>query len=64
MAQTFKVNDRVQLNSGGPCMTIERIEGGEATCVWFAGQKVQRETFAVGNLTEYAPPGIVPPLIG
>ncbi len=45
-------------------MTIERIEGGEATCVWFAGQKVQRETFAVGNLTEYAPPGIVPPLIG
>jgi len=47
----------VQLKSGGPRTTVEKIEGDRVTCVWFEGKKkFQRETFALGNLRKWVPP--------
>lgn len=51
----FTVNDVVQLKSGGPPMTVEKIEGDRVFCVWFEAKKVHRETFAAGNLEKYTP---------
>lgn len=43
MAGRFKPGDIVELKSGGPAMTVERIhEGSDGTiyyCSWFAGAK-------------------------
>lgn len=31
---TFNPGDRVQMKSGGPVMTVERVDGDTITCVW------------------------------
>jgi uncharacterized protein YodC (DUF2158 family) len=53
----IKPSDRVELISGGPVMTIERIitkDGEEfADCVWREKQKTRRETFAVLSLRHH-----------
>jgi uncharacterized protein YodC (DUF2158 family) len=51
----FGVGDVVQLESGGPQMTIERFVGKRdrqvAYCVWFAGGKRKHGRFPLGSLT-------------
>ena len=61
----FAPGDVVQLKSGGPPMTIERIAKGERTgedavyCTWFEKignrQQVQRENFNPVLLEKYEP---------
>lgn len=50
-----KAGDTVKLKSGGPLMTIERIErdaSGDpyATCSWFKGEERKRENFSLDAL--------------
>ncbi len=61
----FAPGDTVQLKSGGPVMTIERVGKGESTqedfvvCVWAQKvgnrQEVQREQFNPIVLEKYEP---------
>ena len=39
------VGEIVQLNSGGPAMTIEAVNEKEVTCVWFVNNEVSRHNF-------------------
>lgn len=45
----IKAGDSVQLKSGGPTMTVARLEnnGLDAVCGWFDGKKEKLATFAV-----------------
>jgi uncharacterized protein YodC (DUF2158 family) len=55
---TFKVGTTVQLKSGGPGMTIERVDINGIACAWFAydaATVVCRDTFAPLMLQEWAP---------
>jgi uncharacterized protein YodC (DUF2158 family) len=56
MAQgEFNAGDTVQLKSGGPVMTIEKIAmyGGErkAACIWFEKSKKMQGVFSLTSLT-------------
>ncbi|WP_289082001.1 DUF2158 domain-containing protein [uncultured Sulfitobacter sp.] len=55
----FAAGDKVQLNSGGPIMTVEEIENTDVQCVWFQGkspnQAVMRDQFSEAILTHYSP---------
>lgn len=55
MSEELKIGDVVQLQSGGERMTIEYIDEGDISCVWFEGKQPQRNTFAAGVLRK-APP--------
>lgn len=52
----FKKGDTVRLKSGGPLMTIQKLDkfGAEsidgAVCVWFEGSKANHDTFDVAVL--------------
>lgn len=47
----WKLDDVVQLNSGGPRMTIEEMDETHAYCVWFDDKKVlKRDAFKFGSL--------------
>ena len=53
MAQKFKAGDLVRLKSGGPVMTIEKVNfdyykawEGTYNCSWFAGAKDNHRSFA------------------
>ena len=37
--EDFKVGDVVQLKSGGPKMTVNRVDGDEISCEWFEGRQ-------------------------
>ncbi len=54
MADEIKPGDVVQLKSGGPKMTVARLEtfSGKVmvVCDWFDGQKTDRNTFPVESL--------------
>ncbi|MDM5271602.1 DUF2158 domain-containing protein [Sulfurovum sp. zt1-1] len=39
------IGDTVQLNSGGPLMTIEAVYESEVTCIWFDNNSVVRHNF-------------------
>lgn len=45
--KVFKVGDQVILNSGGPPMTIEKIDGNLIYCYWWvsAHYNKQNQTF-------------------
>jgi uncharacterized protein YodC (DUF2158 family) len=51
----FKVGDVVCLKSGGPDMTVERIETTVADisviCVWFVEQNLYRASFPISGLS-------------
>ena len=53
----FKEGDTVQLKSGGPIMTIGRLEnnGQDAVCGWFEGKKDKLRTFPVVMLQHASP---------
>ena len=48
----FKVGDVVQLKSGGPLMTVNKVGSGEIGCQWFdkAGDDVKTRFFAPETL--------------
>ncbi len=52
MSDTFEIGEIVQLKSGGPKMTVARIEivGGEIVCYWFAGAKREFGSFEPATL--------------
>jgi uncharacterized protein YodC (DUF2158 family) len=47
----LKVGARVRLNSGGPTMTLDVIDKGQATCVWFIKQEQKSRKFSLASLT-------------
>lgn len=59
----FSAGDKVQLNSGGPIMTVEELDGTDVYCVWFQGkspnQAVMRDRFSEVILTQYSPASFV-----
>lgn len=55
MAQKFKVGDIVQLKSGGPDMTVDKVVQGyhgeiHVWCTWFSGKKNERASFTPETL--------------
>lgn len=60
----FPLGARVQLNSGGPVMSVEdhNPHGKRIECMWFVGHKLHRENFPpqalnlAPELEEKAPP--------
>jgi len=53
VANKFKIGDIVQLNSGGPEMTVKTIldsAGGNYRCQWFAGKKLESGDFPLASL--------------
>jgi uncharacterized protein YodC (DUF2158 family) len=60
MADDFKVGDTVQLNSGGPKMTIDSLglehhftKTQGAHCSWFEGNKKQQAWFVLTSLKKF-----------
>jgi uncharacterized protein YodC (DUF2158 family) len=51
----FNAGDVVCLKSGGPDMTVERIEtnsgNSSVVCVWFVEQNLYRASFPVSSLS-------------
>jgi uncharacterized protein YodC (DUF2158 family) len=52
----FNIGDVVVLKSGGPKMTVDRVEGGNMVCVWFDGNATKYGTFSSSALKVYDPP--------
>ena len=51
MTTDFAIGDEVFLKSGGEKMTIEKIDGTMASCVWFdKSKKVERNNFHTATL--------------
>lgn len=52
--KVLEVGDQVVLNSGGPLMTIEKIEGNIIYCYWWITAKYTRQekTFKSQMLTD------------
>jgi len=51
----FKVGDVVILKSGGPPMTIEKIDGDVAHVVWMVSIYKSQNSFAVSVLNHFEP---------
>lgn len=57
----FNPGDRVQMKSGGPAMTVERVDGDTVTCAWMQNSGSAKtpkytkkvDTFAAVTLTPY-----------
>jgi len=58
MSNLFTQGDVVLLKSGGVKMTVEQIAGDEISCVWFEGNKAQREIFPAAVLKKYVAPTV------
>lgn len=41
----FKMGDVVQLNSGGPLMTVSETNGNDVHCRWFIGNEEKSSSF-------------------
>lgn len=46
----FKIGASVKLKTGGPRMTISRIEGDQAYCVWFWRNETKGVLFPLADL--------------
>jgi uncharacterized protein YodC (DUF2158 family) len=59
MADEIKAGDVVELKSGGPRMTVAKVENWNgvmrATCHWFEGDKPQQGYFPVSSLERSEP---------
>lgn len=57
----FKVGEIVQLNSGGPEMTVEEVSTepyhrkAPILCQWFGGKKLEHGHFPVASLKKVQP---------
>lgn len=51
----FEPGQIVKLRSGGPKMTVAKVEGDQVTCVWQVGDDTRRETFEAVLLKLYVP---------
>jgi uncharacterized protein YodC (DUF2158 family) len=49
-AEQFNVGDVVRLKSGGPKMTVTKVDSKWITCNWFEGNKVHVDMFPSGAL--------------
>ena len=49
----IKPENVVQLKSGGPLMTVTKVENGFADLVWYEEGKVQRTSVEVAALNPY-----------
>lgn len=50
----MNVGDQVQLNSGGPIMTVESMEGSYVTCIWFDSKgNPQSKDFLAATVKPY-----------
>ena len=51
----WKIGDRVQLNSGGPTMTVDAInDDGTVRCTWFDDKKeLKSESFHPDTIHEF-----------
>ena len=47
--------DIVRLKSGGPVMTVESVDQGEADCVWMRDETPMRLTFSIAALEAAKP---------
>lgn len=56
MSNQFKAGDVVRLNSGGPIMTIQEVEGDQVFCVWFDKTKQMHGRFPAVTIKLYTPP--------
>ena len=59
MAAKFAPGDIVQLKSGGPAMTVSKVNEGKAntyTCEWFKGASNERAAFGEDTLKTYVAP--------
>ncbi|HEX2552116.1 MAG TPA: DUF2158 domain-containing protein [Microvirga sp.] len=71
MSASFKPGDRVQLKSGGPAMTVERVEdgtdGSRIVCTWSEGAKRESRAFEPSALEIHGedplPDPLSPPVI-
>ncbi len=54
----FKAGDLVQVKSGGPAMTIKKIDGDDATCTWMDKTTLREAVFALVTLQSYRRPGM------
>jgi len=41
----------VELKSGGPKMTVKSIDGPNAVCMWFSGEKLNEKSFPSTSLS-------------
>lgn len=58
--QIFNVGDLVELNSGGPVMTVKSIaRDGSIYGQWFAGKKLEQGNFPAESLK----PGVLKPAV-
>jgi uncharacterized protein YodC (DUF2158 family) len=61
---TFSEGQIVELKSGGPQMVVKSVDGSEATCIWFFGDKPVEKSFQLKTLDSYSLPSIVRPAVG
>jgi uncharacterized protein YodC (DUF2158 family) len=48
--EAIQPGDLVQLKSGGPVMTVSRVEERGAVCQWFEATRAMRDFFAFESL--------------
>jgi uncharacterized protein YodC (DUF2158 family) len=58
--EAFKVGDEVQLKTGGPPMTVENVNSGNVSCIWFHGGEAKCQTFPAATLVRYTRPTYTP----
>ena len=52
----FKIGDIVQLKSGGPLMTVQKVRTDEVDCMWFDGSTLIKNTsFPLDTLVQPKP---------
>ncbi|WP_202909586.1 YodC family protein [Alkalilacustris brevis] len=53
-----KPGDVVQLKSGGPAMTVSKVEGDICHCAWFIGSDLKHGMFSAATLEPYEAPSV------
>lgn len=59
----LQINTQVRLASGGPVMTITRLDGDTARCIWFVGGVPESGDFPTGALVKHNPAADGPMLV-
>lgn len=56
MSNSFKPGDVVQLNSGGPRMTVSEVDERRVYCEWFIEGEVKRGAFKTATVNLFEKP--------